>query len=257
MGLATDMPGFYQDSLFLRAEQRQTAYINKYARFVRDRDYSNSYLSKSETTIRHVATSLRLELQKDGRSNLCVAASKVLSKMLERLGIWNFVIAGSLVVSCWQKGRDHRRCFYTFDVQPGDVAHAWVVAPPFQIIDLTLQQQWYKGFNREVLPKMLLQRDTVKSKAHVGDLCTPALRRGLNLKGIADEDILDLICPSFRLFSSVFAPEGVYTKSALLKYIPVRIITPEGDLDGLQSLTLNKKNPTRLFQRMRLKKGII
>jgi len=38
------------------------------------------------------------------------------------------------------------------------------------------------------------------------------------------------------------------TASATLKYVPTRIITPEGDLDRLRALTINGKTPEVLYR---------
>jgi len=74
---------------------------------------------------------------------------------------------------------------------------------------------------------------------------------GLHLKGFSDDEILDRAFQSFKQFSSVFPPEVMQTASATLKYVPTRIITPEGDLDRLHALTINGKTPEVLYQRLR------
>jgi hypothetical protein len=46
------------------------------------------------------------------------------------------VVAGGCVLS-FVPADVRPRVFYLFDLQPVEVPHAWVVAPPFDVIDLT------------------------------------------------------------------------------------------------------------------------
>ncbi len=250
-GLPIDKPGFYDHPHFLRAEQSQPGYINTYARYVRDRTYSEGYLNRSEAIIQATAAALSKEIIADGRSNLCVTASKVLSKILERQNVWNYVVVGAFSVSIRIDGRWQTHAFYPFDVRPVDAAHAWVVAPPFNVIDLTLRQQRYPGPAAAYLSDRLLTTYTFGAGVAARDVCAPALLLGLRLKGFTDDEVLDRAFASFKHFSSIFPPEVVQQASVTLKYIPTRIITPEGDLNQLRNLTINGASPEVIFQRLR------
>ena len=254
-GLSIDKPGFYDHPLFIRAEQAQPGYINTYARYVRDQAYSEAYLNRSEAVIQAAAAALSREVQADGRSNLCVTASKVLSKILEREKVWNYIVVGAFSVSIRIDGRWHTHSFYPFDVRPVDAAHAWVVAPPFHIIDLTLRQQRYPGPAAAYLPGRLLTTYTFGGDIAAREVCAPALLMGLRLKGFTDDDVLDQAFASFKHFSTIFPPEVVQEASATLKYIPTRVITPEGDLDQLRTLSINGASPEVIYQRLRSRIG--
>lgn len=250
-GLPIDQPGFYDHPRYVRVEQAQPGYINTYARYVRDQRYSEPYLDRSEAVIQAASSLLSKEVIADGRTNLCVAASKVLSKILEREKIWNYVVVGAFSVSIRIDGRWQSHSFFPFDVRTVDAAHAWVVAPPYCIVDLTLRQQRYPGPAAAYLPDCLLTTYTFGADVTARDVCSPALLLGLHLKGFSDDEILDRAFQSFKQFSSVFPPEVMQTASATLKYVPTRIITPEGDLDRLHALTINGKTPEVLYQRLR------
>lgn len=254
-GLSIDQPGFYDDPRYVRVEQAQQGYINTYARYVRDKTYTEGYLARSEAVIQAAATLLSREVIADGRPNLCVAVSKVLSKMLERENVWNYVVVGAFSVSMRIDGRWQTHAFYPFDVRPVDAAHAWVVAPPFCLVDLTLRQQRYPGPVAAYLPDRLLTTYTFGADVTPRDVCSPALLLGLHLKGFSDDEILDRAFLSFKQFSATFPPEVMQTASATLKYVPTRIITPEGDLDQLSALSINGKSPEVLYQRLRARLG--
>jgi hypothetical protein len=254
-GLPIDGPGFYNHPQYIRTEQAQPGYINTYARYVRDRSYSDGYLYRSESIIEAATSMLGREVAADGRPNLCVTVSKVLSKMLERLNVWNYVVVGTFLVSFRRDGRWQTHAFYSFDMRPVDAAHAWVVAPPFRIIDLTLRQQKYAGPAPDHLPDTVVSQYTFGGDVAAREVCAPALLLGLKLKGFSDEDVLDRVYGAFKQFSAVFPPEVVQSASATLKYIPTRIITPEGDLEQLGNLSINGKTPKVLFQKLRSRVG--
>ncbi len=250
-GLSIDQPGFYDHPSYVRAEQSQPGYINTYARYVRDQRYTEGYLARSEAIIQAAAAMLNREVIADGRTNLCMAASKVLSRILERERVWNYVVVGAFSVSMRIDGRWQTHSFYPFDVRPVDAAHAWVVAPPFCLVDLTLRQQRYPGPAAAYLPDRLLTPYTFSADVTACEVCSPALLLGLRLKGFTDDEILNRAFQPFKQFSAVFPPEVMQTASATLKYVPTRIITPEGDLDCLHALSINGKSPEVLYQRER------
>ncbi len=250
-GLSIDRPGFYDHPSYVRAEQSQPGYINTYARYVRDQRYTEGYLARSEAIIQAAAAMLNREVIADGRTNLCMAASKVLSRILERERVWNYVVVGAFSVSMRIDGRWQTHSFYPFDVRPVDAAHAWVMAPPFCLVDLTLRQQRYPGPAAAYLPDRLLTPYTFSADVTAREVCSPALLLGLQLKGFTDDEILNRAFQPFKQFSAVFPPEVMQTASATLKYVPTRIITPEGDLDHLHALTINGKSPEALYQRLR------
>ena len=250
-GLPIDTPGFYDHPSFVRAEQSMPDYINTYARYVRDQSYSEGYLTRSEALIQAAVALLSREVMADGRTNQCVTVSKILSKILEREKVWNYIVVGAFSVSMRIDGRWQTHSFYPFDVRPVDAAHAWVVAPPFCIVDLTLRQQRYPGPAAAYLPDRLLTTYTFGADVTAREVCSPALLLGLHLKGYSDDEILEQAFHPFKKFSGVFPPEVVQNDSATLKYIPNRIITPEGDLDQLNTLSINGKSPEVLYQRLR------
>ncbi|MFQ5568365.1 MAG: hypothetical protein ACE5G0_01745 [Rhodothermales bacterium] len=254
-GLPIHSPGFYDHPRYVRAEQAKPGYITTYARYVRDKFYNTPYLDRSEAVVRAAASVVSDEIREDGRSNLCVAACKVLAKMLEREGVWNYIVVGGCSVSFHIGPRQLTRSFFPFDVRPVDAAHAWVVAPPFRIIDLTLRQQRYPGPAHAYVPEQVLARRTSTDTVDAHEVCAPALLRGLRLNGLEDDDILDRLLAPFKHCISVFPPEVVHADSAAVKYVPIRIITPEGDLDRLRRLRINGKTPERLYQRLRARLG--
>lgn len=250
-GVPCEQPGFYDHPHYVRTERDQPDYIAAYARYVRERTYAPAYLARSRQVIREAAALLGRAVAEDGRPNLCVAVSKVLSKMLEREGVWNYVAAGALAVAFHVGPQRLTRHFFPFDVRPVDAAHAWVVAPPFRVVDLTIRQQRYPGPVQAYLPPHVLARHTQPAPIQLQELCAPALLRGLHLGGFSDGDILERVWPGGHRFSACFPPERLPAADAWLTYVPTRIVTPEGDLPHLNGLSINGKTPEHLYRQLR------
>ena len=94
--IATDEPGFYEDPAFIRREARIPNYLDNYARFVQQQPYSLSYLDRAEPIIHVVSEELQLALKEDGTPEAHAEATLVMSRILEREGVWNYVARGGL-----------------------------------------------------------------------------------------------------------------------------------------------------------------
>ena len=95
-GIVTDSPGFYEDFPFIRCERKDPTYFDNYARFVQWQDYHAAYLDKAERVIHVVVAEMQLALQLDGTSDGYAETPLVMSRILEREGIWNYVVRGAL-----------------------------------------------------------------------------------------------------------------------------------------------------------------
>ena len=94
--IPTDEPGFYEDPAFIRREAKVPHYLDNYARFVQQQPYSLTYLDRAEPIIHVVSEELQLALKEDGTPEAHAEATFVMSRILEREGVWNYVASGSL-----------------------------------------------------------------------------------------------------------------------------------------------------------------
>jgi hypothetical protein len=89
LGIGTAKPGFYDDPKFLAAEKNDPTLLEAYADFVESMDFEAAYLTSAERCIEYTARFLYERLVSDGRKGACIDASCVLSRFLERQGVWN------------------------------------------------------------------------------------------------------------------------------------------------------------------------
>jgi hypothetical protein len=143
-GIDIGKPGFYDEPNFLKKEQRDPRYLENYARYVEARSYDADYLTVAKRKIDLAVQVLFAAVKKDGRLGACVDVSGMLGRMLDRLGIWNYVATTSLTIDFPASARRSPQHFWTFDVGSFTAAHAIVVAPPFCVVDVTAGLQAYE-----------------------------------------------------------------------------------------------------------------
>lgn len=155
-GVEIERPGFYDEPNFLKKEQRDPRYLENYAHYVEARSYDANYLAEAKRKIEFAVQVLFAMVKKDGRLGACVDVSGMLGRMLDRLGIWNYVATTSLTIEFPDSARLRPQHFWTFDVGSFAAAHAIVVAPPFYVVDVTAGLQAYDRPILRYLPDYVL-----------------------------------------------------------------------------------------------------
>src|SRR6266540_116994 len=79
-------------------EQRDPEFLVRYAEFVNLRRATPEYEAFARSQTVKAAAFLHERLVKDGRPGACVDISGLLSRFLDRLGVWNYVVKGGLVL---------------------------------------------------------------------------------------------------------------------------------------------------------------
>ncbi len=227
VGFRFDVPGCYRTPAFQKLLDRQPEVLWLYARHVEAQVHSVAYTRHVRQVIPRLTRWLQAELVADGRPGRCVQASTLLSRLLEELGIWSYIVTGGCVIS-FVPADVRPRIFYLFDLKPVEVPHAWVVAPPFDVIDLTLRQQRYAGSVRRRIPAMVLSCRAPRIAVDPEDVCTPALLQGLQLRGWARQELLRQAFPQFWHFLQQFPARCVAIPGVRIKYIPARLLLPPG-----------------------------
>ena len=203
-GIPIDKPGFYDHPQFIAIEKSFPIYLNNYARFVQQRSYDGFYLDRARREIPIIANALHRELLSDGRQGACVDASAALSRILEKEGYWNFVVKGSLTITFASTSRIPNRYFWSVDQGDFVAGHAWVFAPPFKVLDITIRQQGHTRHEREYLPDSVLAESPSRSKPAVADIISPTLRSHLRGAGVLEKNQLKYVNPRMSLFLDTF-----------------------------------------------------
>jgi hypothetical protein len=240
--IPTDEPGFYEDPAFIRREQKRPNYLDNYARFVQQQHYSLSYLDRAEPIIHVASEEMQLALKEDGSAEAHAEAPYVMSRILEREGVWNFVASGSLTMTFPAGSGFEPFAFPALNLQCGqtiDCSYHWVVAPPFQIIDIAIQACRYPYPFNHLLPKIVWEPSGELTTGELGDFFGPMALKEIARTGMTLDEALDLYFPTYRHgFSADFPARSITRLGAQLKYVQTRVKVSEQSLEqftGFQS----------------------
>lgn len=249
LGIPTKEPGFYNHRSFVRVEQSMPDFLNNYARFVQKQPYAAEYLTRARDEVPVAAAALHSELVADGRMGACVDAAGVLSKCLEREGIWNFVVKGSLTLKFPPEAEVDDRYFWSVDEGTFTAGHAWVYAPPFSIVDVAVGQQDYDEEERPWLPDTVIVEEPERATARVQDIISPLVFAQLSRARIPLGEMLGAIDPIMPKFLETFPAAAVaHQKGAILKYVPVAVSAPDGELEDLIGLSSNGPSGIEIYR---------
>ena len=257
LGIDTSFPGYYDDPYFLELEKKNPNLLNNYASIIYQTTFDRKYLEHAESVTKIFCESLYDELSKDGRQGACIDISCALSRMLEKEGIWNYVTKGSLTVSIPRGYGFKKKHFYTVDHGNHVAGHAWITAPPFQVIDLTVKEQNYLPHEKQMLPDFIFQKEVTWDNFNLEEVVAPHILQMLmyQFKNNA-KAILKHLNPDWEIFTKFFKPMYFANNSIKFKYSPIGIAAPDLPLEEFTSLSLNGRTALEIYsniQRCNLK----
>jgi hypothetical protein len=238
-GIDFSKPGFYDDPQFIEAESRDGSFLETYGKAVARRTYSEAYLARARREIPAIARLVWEELIKDGRLGACVDVSMILSRVLEQEGFWNYLVKGSLTINFAASHGLTPRFFWSWDLvqQRFAAAHAWVVAPPFGVVDISLKQQPFKkGQGQELLPDMMVSEHLKTVDPDPRDIFSPSFL--LAEKTLPGKSI-SKFAPRLRQFFKDFPPLVGEHDGTQMKYTTVAISAPDAPFPNMVGWPIN------------------
>src|SRR5215212_7992189 len=88
-GIDTSEFGFYNQEAFLTHEKKDANFLQKYGQWVISRPVDEKYALHVRTVIPQITDLIVDEFKQYGLEGGCVAASGMLTRILDRLGIWS------------------------------------------------------------------------------------------------------------------------------------------------------------------------
>ena len=245
-----DEVGFYDHPNFQKVEKENPEFLNNYARFVGEKDYDESYLNVARKEIPVIAEAVYSELMEGGRQGACVDTAGILTRCLECEGYWNYVIKGSLTLEFPIESGISKRYFFTVDEGDFVAAHAWICAPPFKVIDLTILQQEHSSEQNKYVPDFVVAEDAEMSVGSVEDVIAPEITLSLRSNGVPKNRMFEAINPSLVKFFEVFPAWEVETEGMKLKYIPTAITAPDRGLDGMFGISEEGRTGVEIYEQL-------
>lgn len=156
-GIDPDRFGFYDQPAFLARERICPDYIARYAEWVLTRPISSAYDAHARATVPKLAHLISASFATCDARGRCLAATAMVTQMLDQLQVWSFGLVGSVVIEASAQGL--RRSIHTIALKGGPrgiAGHAWVVAPPFLIVDASLALQHWDSAIAPLIPDVVL-----------------------------------------------------------------------------------------------------
>lgn len=224
--------GFYNQLGFLARENQNPAYLDRYAEWVLTRPMSAEYAAHVRATVPKLAHLLSDAFAAHDAHGRCLAAGSMMVRMLDLLQVWSFGLFGSVVIEA--PDRSTRRAIQTIACKRGpdsDAAagHAWVCAPPFLVVDITLALQRWDGAIAPCIPDIILAgSEASKVEARAEDIVDDRVRMLFaEVEGWHDPWLHHRIDPSLRGFHQTFPAREVIMRDINLRFVPALIRLPD------------------------------
>ena len=226
LGVNTLKFGFYDQSAFLAEESKDSRFLEKYGEWVNLRPFDEAYAARVKNVVPKLAMLVHSEFVEYGLEGGCVAASGMISRILDRLGVWSVAVSGSLTLDV-DNGRI-RRMLHSVDEPdfPGAaLGHAWIIAPPYKIVDATISLQHWHGddMGRYVPPFVLASDEATKIRPKVDDVVSNKIRIKAASAGLSDSDLHYRLEPHLKVFGAKFPALEINEKNLRLRYVPVAV----------------------------------
>lgn len=251
LDISPDKPGFFDSPAFLAAEQHDGELLHDYARYVYGLRLRPAELSRAERIIRVAARFLHGRLVADGRLGACVDIAMTLSRFLEREGVWSVAMGGALQVDTPIGSTNFGPISTPPPGRPAaGVPHAWVFAPPFAVVDLSIKQQPYpRPQMLPFLPDMVLDQGETPGQPqgrHFFDAPDylrfyAAHRRAPTVEEACARNA------GIRKGLKDFQPIQSAHERTTLTYIPIAGVFPDLPLETATNLVLSGQTPIELY----------
>jgi hypothetical protein len=210
--LNKSLPGCYDDPGFSRFEQKNsTLAFQGYAQHVLKRKLGAVERARVGRIASFVLETMIAKSSADDLRARCYPFSVAVMKCLEKCGIWSFMLIGSTLFTFPENQTR------TFVLEKGSPGHAWLVVPPFKIVDATAYFQHWQDGEEEFLPKWIAVRKL--KRASKEKLFEPSL--------LPTDDGGQYIEPSTIRFWKKFPPGQISVGTVSVYYQPYKVAIPD------------------------------
>lgn len=232
-------PGCYDDEAFRRIEATiGPDALYSYARYVLRRPRDDAYEARVRRLVPAfaravVSNSKRAEL--DGR---CVDVTQALIRFFEAADLWCFGVNGSAVVRFAKRGLSTRYLWaYDDPGFPGAVCgHAWVVVPPYRVVDATLAFQHWDRSREKALPRFVTSEAGTEFSPSLGDYARPGYAPSPELP----PDVLEIL--------SWLPAREIVGAWGSVRYCPAGVGLPEANLDHFENIRFAGRSARQFFE---------
>jgi len=241
------LPGFYDHPNFIEIENSNDFFLANYARFVSTLSFDENYIAKARNKIPIIVNELYAQMANDNHIGRCIDISAVLSRILEKEELWNFVFKGSLSIEFPEQSNISNKYFWSVDRGDFAARHAWVYAPPYNVIDLSVRQQPYFENEIDFLPNYVIAEDMVITEATTHEIISPEVIDHLISCGIPLANQLEHVNNETPAFIELFPSKSISIHGVSFKYIPIAGLANDCPLEGIANINFQEKTPLQVY----------
>jgi hypothetical protein len=127
--------------------------------------------------------------------------------------------------------------------------YTWVVAPPFQVIDLSIQTQDFPDPVAHLLPKILLANDTDPTEGDPEEILSVAAIEEARQEGLLLGEMLDRLAPGYLYrFAPDFPACRFKRDETWFKFVPLQIVTTENSLEQFKGFMSQGRLAIQIYE---------
>lgn len=249
--IPTEKPGFDIHPNYLTAERGNPAFLFNYGRFVHWQGYDSAYLARAEHSIRIAAEEVHRGLRIQNLHGACIVSSMILQRILDRHGVWSCMVKGALHAT----NADGSRFFGIYPIDRDAPAgkengHVWLYAPPFQVVDVTLNLQEEDASITSHLPNTVLAKDAeFDRRVSIEELFHPKLLKFMDDRGYTAPFVLRKNLPEYEPeIAKDFGAYVVLHGDVTLRYITARFSGADDVLEKVNGYAVNGKSAFEFYK---------
>ena len=247
VGIDTTQLGFYDQPCTLEPKILRELY----ARWVMLRPRDEAYNARVREVVPKLCRLIIKAFEADNWHGGCVEASSMMSRMLDRLGIWSFSVLGS---TTFEVQSQNLCCgFYKHDFQDFQDAvlgHAWVVVPPYGVVDATVVlQQWGRDPITKYLPEFVAAENIRPIVPKVLDVLSWRYREYFSqLDGEFDDHLHLRLEPELLTFGTIFPAVEIDYGLLKVRYVAMQTFLSEGPLESINAGGVIGRNGGQIWE---------
>lgn len=233
-GIDTTQFGFYDQTCALTPKDLR----EKYARWVSLRPRDDAYDVHVRNVVPKLCALIIEAFEADNWHGGCVEASCMMSRMLDRLGVWSFSVLGSTTFEVESLGLACGFYKHDFqDFQDAVLGHAWVVVPPYGVVDATVcLQYWGDDPITQLLPEFVAEETMRRIAPDVSDVVSWRMRNSISqMDEFLDPQLHLRLEPDLLKFGMDFPAVQISDGPLNMRYVPMTIYISDGPLETINA----------------------
>ncbi|GJM04322.1 MAG: hypothetical protein DHS20C09_03130 [marine bacterium B5-7] len=243
-----DTPGFYDHPNFMQVEEKNASYLSNYAKFVDDRPREQSYDDYVKHTVPSVAKIFSKKFIEHGDLKPDTSVVALVSKALEKMNIWNYVVRGSITLNFPAESGINTRYFFSLDHDGFKTAHVWLVVPPFYIVDITLSLHPFSEAETSYIAPLICAEENNIIEPEIEDVISEGYCAHLKNINVPRSDYFSVISPQTEKFLSVFPSREVISDELKIKYIPISVSAPDVPFEQMTAIRFAGQTASDIYE---------